>query len=49
MELPHWLTIYDEIVFYCPILDSMFIYSVSFYKDNKFSFKNNGLVYLGEL
>jgi hypothetical protein len=49
IELPHWLTIYDELVFYCPILDCIFIYSVYFYKDNESNFKNNGLIYIGEL
>ena len=45
IELPHWLTIYDELVFYCPILDDIFIYSVSFYEDNEPFFKKNGLIY----
>jgi len=49
IELPHWLSIYDELVFYCPILDSIFIYSVSFYKGNEYNFKKNGLIYLGVL
>lgn len=51
MKLPHWFTIYDEIVFYCPILNDIFIYQVGFYlyEDNIEKFKKSGLVYLGEL
>jgi hypothetical protein len=46
---PHWLTIHDELVFYCPILDNIWIYTVQFWKDNRGLFDTNGLVYLGEL
>jgi hypothetical protein len=48
-NLPHWLTIHDELVFYCPILDHIWIYTVQFWKDNRGLFDTNGLVYLGEL
>jgi len=48
-DLPHWLTIHDELVFYCPILDSIWIYTVQFWKDNRRLFDINGLVYLGWL
>ena len=49
IDLPHWLKLQDEIVFYCPILDIIFIYGVDFYKDHELDFKKNGLVYLGDL
>lgn len=39
----------DELVFYCPILDNIWIYRVQFWKDNRKLFDTNGLIYLGVL
>jgi hypothetical protein len=48
-DLPNWCARHYELVFYCPILDLMFIYTLAFWKDHREQFKNNGLVLIGKL
>lgn len=47
--IPHYLTMHDDIVLYCPILNELFTYSVDFWKVNAIMFKGSGLIYIGEL
>ena len=48
-DMPHYLTLYHDVVLYCPILNELFIYNVDFIKYNYDLFNQSGLVYIGEL
>lgn len=49
-DKPHYLTLKNhDVVFYCPILNELFIYNVDFIKYNYGLFNQSGLVYIGEL